>query len=854
MGNPRRSWRSRKGRVRSYEFRVRTGLAYLLVPVSLAGIIGLVALFQVGSAHRHLADELGEELETLSTLRHDLHGAGELIEEYASTGSPDTWAEYDAVSRSIESNLALVAEFDEPEEVRLGTVATTAWDAGRRDAAHVFSGARSVELGHATSAGRHLSVAEGHIAALDAVSRADLQETAERSASTSRVVVFLALLFGALATVMNVALVQRLLNATFGPLRHLIEGVGRFSGGDLTQRIEPRGDREFQAVGESFNAMAVRLEDSFAALEHQAFHDSLTDLPNRAGLLRHLQTAHDGSRAIALFDIDDFKRVNDGLGEGAGDEALIQIARRLAGAVRPGDFLSRLGGDEFVVVFEGVPLADAATIAEDLASAISHAVDISGRSVVLHASAGVAPVYPGEAPTDVLRTADVALHVAKGAGKRCVRLFIPEMLQDVEGGLQMATDLRQALAHGQISIDYQPTVSIASGTVHGVEALMRWTHPERGAIPPFAFIPVAEETGQILALGRYVLETACQQAKTWQQLPGLEHLSMNVNVSAVQLQVPEIVADVARALEISGLAPASLVLEVTESVMADPEAVARVHEIKRLGVRIALDDFGTGYSSLSYLQRLPIDVLKIDKSFIDGIDRRTDRAVLASTIVRLGRSLGLVTVAEGVERADQLRTLESFGCDIVQGYLLARPQPPEELESRLLELAGSTTEPAARPSEQWVRVTVGPLDLDAARDWLHHAHWALDEIETGRLLPGQVSTSVVALMRDYLHRWSIAAMGPDAFVWVADEDAELLGTMMSRWSLLSAALVDAARRGTVVISPAAAGFSQALVHSILMALAARQDDEPVQAAVLAQQWPNQTIPARESEAGTAATG
>jgi hypothetical protein len=243
---------------------------------------------------------------------------------------------------------------------------------------------------------------------------------------------------------------------------------------------------------------------------------------------------------------------------------------------------------------------------------------------------------------------------------------------------------------------------------------------------------------------------------------------------------------------------------------------------------------------MSYLQRLPIDVLKIDKSFIDDIDRRADRAVLAGTIVRLGRSLGLVTVAEGVERADQLRTLESVGCDFVQGFLFARPMPPEAAEPRLLELVGFRAEAPPRRGHQWVRVTVGPLDVAAARDWLHHAHWALDQLESGRLVPGEVSPAVIALMRDYVHRWSIAAMDADAFVWVADEDAELLGIMMSRWHRVSGALVEAAARGDVVISPAAAAFSQALVQSILVALAARREEDqaPVAAAALAQDWPN----------------
>ena len=299
-------------------------------------------------------------------------------------------------------------------------------------------------------------------------------------------------------------------------------------------------------------------------------------------------------------------------------------------------------------------------------------------------------------------------------------------------------------------------------------------------------------------------------------------------------------------------------LEVTERVTADPEAVARVHEIKGLGVRIALDDFGTGYSSLSYLQRLPIDVLKIDKSFIDDIDRREDRAVLASTIVRLGRSLGLLTVAEGVERADQRRTLESVGSHIVQGYLLARPQPPEELESRLLVLAGSDLEPTPRPIHEWVRVTVGPLDLDAAWDWLHHAHGARRDRDRAPAARRGVPLRGRARCATTSTGGSIAAMGPDAFVWVAGLTSRLScsGTMMSRCSATAVGRPgpDSARRGTRWSSPRRPPrFSQALVHSILMVLAACRDDEPVQAAVLAQQWPNQTE-GHDPEAASTPTG
>lgn len=815
------------------------GFNTMLFPVSGAGVILLIALFQVGSAHAHLADELEVELQSLASLRSDLAHAGHLIEEYAATGRETARAELEILRRSVDRDLELTGDFDEPEEVRLGEAATDEWEAAKRLMARVFTAPPGTGVAAAVAAVEHFHEAETQIARLDDASRAELQTTAEAAARTSRLVVALALIIGACATCMNIVLVRRLLNATFRPLRHLTEGVRRFSADDLTHRIEPMGDLEFQAVGESFNAMAHRLEETFASLEHQAFHDSLTGLPNRAGLLRDLERTHADERTIVLFDIDDFKAVNDGLGHEAGDAALTQVAQRLARGVRPGDYLARLGGDEFVVVLDGLPLDAAVARAERIAEQISHAAEIAGRSVVLHASAGIAPVHTGDDATDALRRADVALYVAKEDGKRCVRVFRPDMLRDVEGHLEMATDLREALDRGEISVHYQPTVSIGSGEVHGVEALLRWHHPVRGVVPPCAFIPLAEKTGQIHGLGRFVLDAACHQAQAWQQLSGLEDLSVNVNVSASQLLAAEIVDDVAGALQRSGLAPACLTLEVTESVLADPKAVARVHELKALGVGIALDDFGTGYSSLSYLQHLPIDVLKIDKSFIDDIDRRADRAVLASTIVQLGRSLGLLTVAEGVEREDQLRILEAVGCDLVQGFLLARPQPPVQAQLRLLALAASGTATTQPPGDGRVRVTVGPLDVVAAREWLHHANWVLDEVERGQLLAGEVPHAVLAVMRDYVDRWTVAAMDPDAFIWVADEDVELLGIMMDRWRGLSAALVEAVRAGTVQMSLEAAAFSREVAHSILAALAAHRDHgRNTSAAVLAYQWPN----------------
>jgi EAL domain-containing protein (putative c-di-GMP-specific phosphodiesterase class I) len=456
---------------------------------------------------------------------------------------------------------------------------------------------------------------------------------------------------------------------------------------------------------------------------------------------------------------------------------------------------------------------------------------------VLHASGGISFATQDEDPTEAIRRADVALYVAKDAGKGSIRWFDPGMLTDLERRVGIETDLRVAVERHQIEVHYQPTVSTATGRVTGVEALVRWRHPEHGLLPPSAFIPEAETTGQILAVGRHVLETACRQSKAWQQLPGLEQLAVAVNVSASQLHDPAIIDHVVDALRRSGLEPCSLTIEVTESVMADPDVVARVHSLKALGVRVALDDFGTGYSSLSYLQRLPIDILKIDKSFVDDLGSRADSAMLAEAIVRLGLSLGLETVAEGVERTDQLRILTAAGCDTVQGYLFARPQPPAEIEARLLELTIDAAGSLPSEPDGLVAVEVGPLDANAAREWLQHAHWAIDELEAGRLSTAPVPSSVVAIMRDYLRRWTLLAMDGETFVWSAREDGDVLGLLMRHWLPVSAALAEASRRGGPTISARAGQFSEAMAHALLNALA---DDHlgkvGTNAGALARAW------------------
>ncbi len=434
-------------------------------------------------------------------------------------------------------------------------------------------------------------------------------------------------------------------------------------------------------------------------LTHQAFHDPLTNLANRALLsdrVAHAQarSQRDGRPcAVLLLDLDDFKDINDTLGHGAGDEVLMEVARRLHECIRAGDTAARLGGDEFALLLEDTPDAGAAReVAARIAAALADPVRLDGKEVFLSASVGVAIGVPGEPDDELLRNADVALYHAKEKGKGLCEVFEPGMRAAVMQRLELEADLHSALERSEFILHFQPIVDLQSRRIVGAEALVRWLHPQRGMLSPLEFIPLAEETGLIVPLGRWVLEEACRTiAAHSRRDPGI-HVS--VNLSARQLQESDLVETVAAALREAGLPPDRLVLEVTESlIMVDPRTmIPRMRALRDLGVRIAIDDFGTGYSSLAYLQNLPVDILKIDRSFIHGPTLAPGLSPLARGIVDLGRAMRLVMVAEGIELAEQADALKLSGCELGQGFFLARPMEASAFE-RLLR--STSTLPAA---------------------------------------------------------------------------------------------------------------------------------------------------------------
>jgi diguanylate cyclase (GGDEF)-like protein/PAS domain S-box-containing protein len=409
-------------------------------------------------------------------------------------------------------------------------------------------------------------------------------------------------------------------------------------------------------------------------LSHQASHDSLTDLANRSLLGEQLQLAlrTGGDRiSLALIDLDDFKTVNDTLGHPAGDALLIAVAERLRRSVRSQDLVARLGGDEFAVLFTHVAAAGAERIAEQLLTAVAEPLWIDGHELLIQASIGIADAGPDEDVDQLMRNADIALYEAKGAGKGRIAGYSPDALPKVRARAKATADLRHALAAAEFELHYQPIVSLPQTRIAGVEALLRWNDRERGTVAPMTFIPLAEETGLIVAIGRWVLHEACRQAAQWlADYPATAPVTISVNVSPRQLREPGFPDDVRAALAMTGLAPHRLVVEITEStVVEDGVAKAALRALNELGVRIALDDFGTGYSTLSLMEDCRVNQLKLDRSFL----REGSAGPTAVAVARIADALGMEAVAEGVETARQAEDLYRLGYSLAQGYHFARP-------------------------------------------------------------------------------------------------------------------------------------------------------------------------------------
>jgi diguanylate cyclase (GGDEF)-like protein/PAS domain S-box-containing protein len=427
-------------------------------------------------------------------------------------------------------------------------------------------------------------------------------------------------------------------------------------------------------------------------LRHQAFHDALTGLANRALFEDRLAHALAGARrhgrpiGVLFLDLDDFKTINDSLGHAIGDDLLRAVAIRIAGVVRVTDTAARLGGDEFAVLLETFDdEGDPELIASRLLEALQPPFDVGGRQLRVNASIGIADGDGTVAVEELLRNADTAMYVAKGAGKGNAQRFEPGMHERVLDRLELGVELQRALEQEEFELDYQPIVELETGTIIGAEALVRWAHPTRGRLAPGHFIALAEETGLIVPLGDWVLRTACTQGAAWRRQFPKRPLDLNVNVSTRQLHDPAFPHRVATVLRDTGLPAGTLVLEVTESLLPNDnhEIIDQLEQLKDIGVRVAVDDFGAGYSALSRLQSYPLDILKIDRSFIDGIENDPGKGQLVRGIVNLGESLHLQVVAEGIEEREQADQLRRMRSPLGQGFLFSRPVAAPQLEALL---------------------------------------------------------------------------------------------------------------------------------------------------------------------------
>jgi diguanylate cyclase (GGDEF)-like protein len=504
---------------------------------------------------------------------------------------------------------------------------------------------------------------------------------------------FLALsILDLLAIVVVVRLARHLTSEVLRPISVLRDSANRLAGGEFDHHVVVDRFDELGELAVAFNAMADAISGSQRSLIEEANTDSLSGLANRAAFYAQVQATlaqpdrRPGDQALMFVDLDDFKDVNDTLGHAAGDEVLRVVAVRLRDTVRPTDLVARLGGDEFALLLDTVPdIAHASSLAERVVRALAQPVDIGTRRVRVGASVGLAMRAANTSQQGWVREADVAMYAAKAKGKSRVERY-DAGLDDAAVARQLLKDeVAVAAELGQLVLEYQPIVDLDTGALVGLEALVRWQHPTQGLLPPSAFIALAEESGAIFSIGAWVLDTAARQLRLWQRRYAKPDLWVSVNVSVRQLDAPDCASEMLATLVAAGLDPATVVIEVTESVLADPKggAAAALTELRMTGIRVALDDFGTGYSSIGYLRQLPVDSLKIDRSFVAGSYPDAPGNALLEAVVGMAQRLGLEIIPEGIEQPAELEHLRAIGCHLGQGFLMSRPRPPEIIETLL---------------------------------------------------------------------------------------------------------------------------------------------------------------------------
>ncbi len=467
----------------------------------------------------------------------------------------------------------------------------------------------------------------------------------------------------------------------------------------LPQALALRSPIELAVANQKLQQEIIKRSEIEQQLAHDALHDALTGLPNRTLLkerieltIQHAKRNRDYLFALLFIDLDRFKTVNDSRGHLIGDQLLITVAKFLLQSLRDNDLVARLGGDEFVILLDGIhKLQDATQIAARILDRLAVPFDIEEQAIFISASIGIVVSSTNyDNGEDILRDADIAMYRAKEKGKACYEVFDQAMYLETLKSVELENNLRHALQRGELVLHYQPIISLSSQELVGVEALMRWRHPQRGLLLPSEFIPIAEDTGLIVPIGEWVLAEACRQLKVWQQklasIPPRETLKISINIASQQFKQPQFIQKLDRVLLATGLNGSCLRLEITESVLVESGGTIQniLAQIKKRKIKLSIDDFGTGYSSLSYLKRFPIDNLKIDRSFIEGLNYDEESFEIVRTIITLAKTLGMETISEGIETAEQLTELKNLGCQFGQGYLFAKPLDVQEIESRLV--------------------------------------------------------------------------------------------------------------------------------------------------------------------------
>ena len=679
-------------KTRSLSRRLTIALTAMLVPLLvMAGAGALTSRRSVKALDDFRAETVGEST-PIEHLREMLVAADDMGEAYVEEQSREMERQFHDLSDEVDLGFAQLASLSAPSERRLAATAHSIWSRAHTALREAASKPASRD-GERLDAFHDL-IDESAAMVADVYTLNAEQVAHEITALQDREAGELQGAIGILIASLLAAagLARRVQRKISVPLASLEYAASQFGSADLSHRIEVQGDDEIARVSRAFNVMADKLEEGRNDLQYQALHDPLTGLANRTLFLDRME--HAIARAdrrclpfsVLYLDIDGLKAVNDGMGHQAGDAILVALAKHLKATLRSEDTAARLGGDEFAILLEEADAQGAIQTAQRLSSSFrATPVDASDKAQT-SISIGIASRQDGEDLDQLLRHADAAMYAAKAAGKGQWQFFGRGAEAKAIAESELRHNLQVALSDRQFVVHYQPVIDFGTEAIQGVEALVRWNHPERGILPPSEFLTDLEETGQVLFLDRFVLGEACSQVRSWQEsIPAAAGLCAYVNLSACQLQHPGLADDVAEALVTSKLSAENLVLEITETALIQDTAMASVEleKLRKLGVRIALDDFGTGYSSLTHLVSFPIDVIKIDRSFVSAISHKGDRPELIQALLKLAKAMGLRTVAEGIERKDQFDYLQGLDCELAQGYFFSKPLSPSDIEDLL---------------------------------------------------------------------------------------------------------------------------------------------------------------------------